>query len=107
MLWAPTARLLVLQAAVLLLPEPMSATALHPASGAPPSAAKLTLPVGFVPATVAVNVTLLPTVAGLPELVSVVLVGDPPATVPQASTSVRRDHESTAPVMLMRMRSVL
>src|SRR6266853_5850707 len=108
MLWAPTARLLVLQVAVLLLPEPMSATALHPASGAPPSAAKLTLPVGFVPFTVAVNVTLLPTVAGLRELVSVVVVvGNPLPAVPQASTSVRRDHESTAPVMLIRMRSVV
>src|SRR6266446_11007665 len=106
MLWLPTARLLVLQVAVLLLPEPASAT-LHPAS-ASPSAAKLTLPLGFVPTTVAVNVTLLPTAAGLRELVSVVLVGgNPLAAVPQASTSVRRDHESTAPVMLIRMRSVV
>jgi len=67
----------VLQLAVLLLPDPVSATALHPTSAALPSAAKLTLPVGFVPATVAVNVTLLPSVTGLPELVSVVLVGMP------------------------------
>src|SRR2546423_12979049 len=100
MLWMPTARLLVLQVAVLLSPGPVSATALHPASGATPSAAKLTLPVGFVPATVAINVTLLPTVAGLPELVSIVVVGNPLAAVPQASTSVRRDQRSTLPVRL-------
>src|SRR2546423_14929599 len=74
MLWVPTARLLVLQVAVLLLPEPVSATAPHPASGAPPSAIKLTLPVGFVPATVAVNVTVAPTVAGLAELATIVVV---------------------------------
>src|SRR6266446_10870415 len=74
MLCVPTERLLVLQTAVLLLPEPVSATALHPASGAPPSAAKLTLPVGFVPATVAVNVTVVPTIAGLAELATIVVV---------------------------------
>src|SRR6266566_5628352 len=74
MLCVPTERLLVLQTAVLLLPEPVSATALHPASGAPPSAAKLTLPVGFVPLTVAVNVTVVPTVAGLAELATIVVV---------------------------------
>src|SRR6266566_3437284 len=103
MLWVPTARLMVLQAAVAGLP--LSVPAGQPAMALPPSV-KLTLPVGFVPLTVAVNVTLLPTVAGLPELVSVVVVvGNPLAAVPQASTSVRRDHESTAPVMLIRMRS--
>ena len=74
MLWVPTARLLVLQVAVLLLPEPVSATAPHPVSGAPPSATKLTLPVGFVPATVAVNVTVAPTIAGLAELATIVVV---------------------------------
>ena len=67
----------LLQLAVLLLPDPVSATALHPASGALPSAAKLTLPVGFAPLTVAVKVTLLPSVVGLPEVASVVLVGSP------------------------------
>jgi hypothetical protein len=42
----------MLQAAVLLLPDPVSATALHPVTAAgPPSATKLTVPVGFVPLT--------------------------------------------------------
>ena len=45
----------------------------HPVSDVAISV-KLTLPVGFVPVTVAVKVTAVPTVAGLPELVSVVVV---------------------------------
>ena len=38
------------------------------------SSVKVTLPVGLLPVTVAVKVTLLPASAGLPELVSVVVV---------------------------------
>ena len=75
MLWLPTARLAVLHVAVLLLPLPAgSATALQPLSVAP-SALNAMLPVGAVPVTVAVNVTLPPTTDGLAELVTVVVVG--------------------------------
>ena len=69
MLWVPTARLLVLQVAV----PPLSATALQPLIALPPSV-KLTLPVGALPVTVAVKVTLAPTVDGLSELDTVVVV---------------------------------
>src|ERR1700693_4901158 len=106
MLWVPTARLLVLQAAVLLLPAPVSATAAQPAIELPPSV-KLTVPVGLLPVTVAVNATLVPTVAGLAELVSVVVVGDGPPLAVHASTSVMRDQVLSALVTLMRMRSVV
>ena len=50
---------LVMQLAVLLLPLPVSATALHPLI-ALPSLVKPTLPVGLVPTTAAVNVTFAP-----------------------------------------------
>src|SRR5438105_2852379 len=72
MLWLPMASALVLHAAVLVLPLPASATALHPASTLPPLA-KATVPVGLLPVTVAVKVTLAPMVAGLAELASVVV----------------------------------
>jgi len=74
MLCVPAGRLLVVHAALRVLPEPASATALQPAIDEPPSV-KLTLPVGAVPVTVAVNVTLAPTGAGLSELVTMVVVG--------------------------------
>src|SRR6476646_3364111 len=67
----------VLHAAVLLLPLPASATALQPLIEVAPSL-KLTLPVGLLPAMVAVNVTLVPTVDGFFELASVVVVGTGP-----------------------------
>jgi hypothetical protein len=68
MLCVPCARLLLLQVAVLLLALPAgSATALQPLSAAP-SALNATLPVGAVPVTVAVKVTLAPTTDGLAEL---------------------------------------
>ena len=70
----PTARLAVLQTAIRLLPLPVSATALQPLSEVLPSAVKLTLPVGLLPVTVAVKVTLAPAVAGFSELESVVVV---------------------------------
>ena len=72
--WVPTLNPLVLHAAVRALPLPTTETAPHPEIVAPPSV-KLTLPVGFVPVTVAMKITLVPAVAGLPELVSVVVVG--------------------------------
>src|SRR6476646_6315973 len=68
---------LVLHAAVLLLPLPASAMALQPLIEFAPSL-KLTLPVGLLPAMVAVNVTLVPTVDGFFELTSVVVVGAGP-----------------------------
>ena len=87
MLWLPTVRLLVLQVAVLLLPVPESTAAPQPPIGVPPSV-KLTLPVGALPVTVAVKVTPAPSVDGLSELESVVVVG---GRTPQASTSVMRE----------------
>jgi hypothetical protein len=66
----------VAQVAVRVLPEPVRATAEHAASEAAPSL-KLTDPVGPVPVTVAVKTTLVPTVDGLEELESVVVVAVP------------------------------
>src|SRR5262249_4316423 len=107
MLWTPTPSVPMVQTAMLLLLLPVSATAPHPLSDAPFSV-KRTIPVGLVPFTAAVKVTLLPAVAGLPELVSVVpVVGNPTAAAPQASTSVRWHHVGAAAVMLIRMRSVV
>ena len=74
MLWVPTARLLVAQAAVRILPEPVKATAEHAAIEVAPSL-KFTVPVGALPLTVAVKVTLVPKVDGVNELpIPVVLV---------------------------------
>ena len=74
MLCVPTVRLPVAQVAVRILPEPVSAAAAQPAIEVPPSW-KLTVPVGAVPLTVAVRVTLAPTVDGVSELpIPVVLV---------------------------------
>ena len=72
MLWVPTVKLLVLQVAI---PGPLMATALQPVRVVLPSV-KATLPVGAMPVTAAVKVTLVPTVAGLSELDSVVVVAD-------------------------------
>jgi hypothetical protein len=71
---------LVLHAAVLLLPLPASAMALQPLIELAPSL-KLTLPAGLLPVTVAVNVTLVPTVDGFFELASDVVVGTGPAVL--------------------------
>ena len=78
MLCVAAVRLLVVHAAVLLLPLPVSATALQPLIELPPSL-KLTLPVGLLPATVAVNVMLVPNVDGFFELARVVVEGPGPA----------------------------
>src|SRR6266702_1235538 len=64
---------LVLHCAVRVLPEPARATAAQPAIELPPSV-KLTLPVGLAPVTEAVKITLLPSVDGLAELASVVVL---------------------------------
>src|SRR5258706_2897267 len=73
MLCVPTARFAVLQVAVFAFALPVgNATALQPFSVVP-SAVKVTPPVGALPFTVAVKVTLAPTNDGLPELASVVV----------------------------------
>ena len=66
--------------AVRELPIPLTVAAAQPVMEVPPSL-KFTLPVGAVPVTVAVNVTLAPAVDGLSELASVVVVGLPPGAV--------------------------
>ncbi len=58
-----------------LLPEPVSATAPQLAMLVPPSV-KFTAPVGALPLTVAVKVTLAPTIEGLAELAMPVAVPD-------------------------------
>src|SRR5438477_439483 len=83
MLCVPVLKALLLQVAVRVLPTPLSATAPQPVSVLPPSV-KLTLPVGAFPLTLALNVTLAPTEAGLSELVSSVVLGvRPPASTPR------------------------
>ena len=64
------------------------ATAAQPAS-AEPLSGKLTLPVGALPVTVATNVTLVPTAAGLAELNSdvVVVPGRPPPPPPGVTSA--------------------
>jgi len=76
MLCVPAARVVVEHVAVRVLPLPArKATAEQPVIEVPPLV-KLTVPVGAKPVTVAVKVTLDPTVDGLPELESVVDVAD-------------------------------
>src|SRR6266446_6482980 len=75
--WVPALKLLVLHAAVRVLPPPLSATAAQPAIDVAPSL-KLTNPVGLVPVTVAVKVTFVPTIDGFAELLSAVVVAAPP-----------------------------
>ena len=67
------------QVAVRILPEPVNAAAAQPAIEVAPSL-KFAVPVGAVPLTVAVKVTLVPAVEGVNELpIPVVLVA--PLTV--------------------------
>src|ERR1700687_2129589 len=73
MLCVPSERLPVVQVAVRELPAPATADAAQPAIEATPSL-KFTLPVGAVPATLAVKVTFAPTVDGFSELMSVVVL---------------------------------
>ena len=80
MLCTPAVSVLVVHAAVRLLPPPSNATAEHAAIDAPPSL-KATVPVGLAPVTVAVKVTLAPTVDGFGALASVVVVAAPPGIV--------------------------
>ena len=74
MLCVPAPRLALLQVAVLVLVAPVgSVTALQPEIAAPPSV-KAAVPVGAVPVTVAVKVTLVPSIDGSAELASAVLL---------------------------------
>ena len=75
MLCVPTARLLVLQRAVLTVALPLlvSDTEAHLLIVLAPSV-KATVPVGALPVTLAVKVTRVPTVDGLSELASVVVL---------------------------------
>ena len=66
-------RPLVVQVAVRELPAPLTIAAAQPLMDVPLSL-KFTLPVGAVPVTVAVNVTLAPDVDGLSELASAVVL---------------------------------
>jgi hypothetical protein len=66
MLWDPDDSALVEHAA-----DPPESVAVHIA---PPSVVKLTLPVGELPVTLAVKVTMLPTGLGFSELVTAVEV---------------------------------
>ena len=79
---APDASADVVHAAVRALPLPVRLTAVQPLMD-PPSDVNATLPVGALPLTVAVNVTLTPAVDGFCELASVVVVaaGAPAFTV--------------------------
>lgn len=56
-------------------PEPVRPTALHPEI-ATPSLVKATGPVGALPLTDAVNVTLVPTTTGLADVARVVVDAD-------------------------------
>src|ERR1700741_5023426 len=74
MLCVPAARLTVLQVALFAFALPVgNATAAQPVSVAP-SAVKPTLPLGALPVTVAVKVTLAPTSDGLAELARLVVL---------------------------------
>ena len=83
MLCVPTARLDVVHAAVRELPLPVKDTAAHPTIDVPPSW-KLTLPVGALPVTVAVSVTLAPAATELAELIRFVVVFATPTTCDSA-----------------------
>ena len=63
-----------------------------------PASVKFTVPVGAVPVTLAVNVTLAPSVDGFAELVSVVVVGLPGPSATVTSSEVG-DAEPTVMVM--------
>ena len=85
MLCVATASVDVVHAAVRELPLPVRFTTAQFDIDVAPSM-KLTLPVGLVPVTVAVNMTAAPLAAGLAELTSVVTV-DPAPPPPALMTS--------------------
>jgi hypothetical protein len=69
----PTVKVLVVHTAILLLPDPASATEAQPVIADPPSV-KLTPPVGADPVTVAVKVTFAPCNPGSALVASVIAV---------------------------------
>jgi hypothetical protein len=73
MLWLPTVSAAVTHFAVRALPDPVSATAEQALIELVPSL-KATVPVGALPVTVAVKVTLLPPVDGVSEVASVLVL---------------------------------
>ena len=87
--WLPAARVVVVQTAVAVLPLVPAATAAQPEIATPQSV-KAIVPVGAVPVTVATNVTLAPTAAGLAELNNAVVVPPvPPPPPPPGVTSAK------------------
>lgn len=73
MLWVPTVSAALAQLAVRIFPLPGRATAEQPPIEVEPSL-KFTVPVGLLPVTVAVKVTLVPTMDGVREVARLVLV---------------------------------
>jgi hypothetical protein len=85
MLCVPAAKLLVLHVAFFVFTAPAGkATAPQPLIVVPPSV-KLTLPVGAIPLTVVVNVTLVPADEGFELLDSIVVL----VVTPEFTTSDR------------------
>ncbi len=74
MLCVPWVRLLVLHVTIFEFAAPAASASAPQPTIVVPSAVKATVPVGAVPTTVAVKVTLVPTNDGLPELDNVVLL---------------------------------
>jgi hypothetical protein len=98
----PALNATVLHAAVRVLPAPVSATVPQPLMVVPPSV-KFTLPVGAIPATDAVKVTLAPTVDGFNELDSVVIVAVLP---PMATETVKRPDAPGVALLTVMVRPV-
>ena len=84
MLCVPAGSVVVVQVALRVFPEPDSGLAEQPLIDAAPFV-KLTVPVGAVPVTLAVNVMLAPAGAGFCELASAVDVGPGPPPPPVTS----------------------
>ena len=99
MLCVVAVKTLVAQVAVRMLPLPASATAEQPLIEVAPSL-KLTEPVGAVPDTLAVNVTVEPKFDGLGELASVV-VDDDWLTLPVATVTLSELDEAEPTVIVM------
>jgi hypothetical protein len=77
-LCVPTVSVVVVQAAVRELPLPAASATTAQFDIDPAPSMKLMLPLGVLPVTVAVKVTLAPLAAGFAELTSVVIVDDAP-----------------------------
>jgi hypothetical protein len=106
MLWVPTLKALVVQIRRPAVAAAARVTALQPLI-ALPSLAKATVPVGLLPVTVAVKVTLVPATAGLAELPAWSCWRQASPPTPQASISVIARVAAERAVTLIRMRSVV